>query len=246
MHSGINKMKPTFLLILIIALGLTACAQSENAKLEQSRQFEKKALELRLKKDFRGALREQLKAVELNPKNAKPLTILAGIYEEIGETENAPENLQKSKEVLEKAIKLNSNDAIARDMYSAVLDQTGDKQGALRERLEAAKLDPTNLTYLTNVGVQQNALNDNASARETYQKVLKKNPDFIYALYHFGVLEREEGNYEKSVDLLTRAIDAKATESDDEQFQETARERLEQVRQQLKDKPETGSNNHNP
>lgn len=229
-------MKSTFLPLLIVALGLTACAQSERAKVEQSRQFEKEALELRLKKDFRGALREQLKAVELSPKDSKRLTILAGIYEEIGETEAAPETLQKSKEVLEKAVKLNPNDAVARDMYSAVLDQTGDKQGALRERSEAAKLEPTNLTYLTNVGVQQNALNDNASARETYKKVLEKNPNFIYALYHFGVLEREDGNYKEAVDLPTRAIDAKATESDDEQFQETARTRLERVRQQLKDK----------
>lgn len=236
MRSGINKIRLTFLLVLIVALGLTACAQNEQAELEQSRQFERKALELRLKKDFRGALREQLKAVELNPKDSKPLTILAGIYEEIGEAENAPDNIQKSKDVLEKAIKLNSNDAVAHDMYSAVLDQTGDRQGALRERLQAARLEPTNLTYLTNVGVQQNVLNDNTSARETYKKILKKNPNFIYALYHFGVLEKEEGNFEKAIDLFTQAIDAKVIESDDEQFQETARKRLEQVRQQLKDK----------
>lgn len=236
MLSGIDNMKLTFLLMLIVALGLTACAQSENAKLEQSLQFEKKALELRLKKDFRGALREQLKAVELNPKDSKPLTILAGIYQEIHETENAPENLQMSKDVLEKAVKLNANDAVAHSMLADVLSQNGDKQKALAEWREAAKLEPTKIYYLTNVGVGQHLLDDNQSAKLTFQTILQKYPKHIYTLYRYAEVEVEEGNFNEAVDLFERAIGGESSEEGDEDFQQTARKRLGEVREKLKSK----------
>lgn len=68
MRFGINKIKLTLLLMLVVCF--TACAQSKQADVEQSRQFEKEAKDLRLKKDFRDALAKQLKAVELNLKNS--------------------------------------------------------------------------------------------------------------------------------------------------------------------------------
>lgn len=229
-------MKLTFLLMLIVALGLTACAQSEKAKIEQSRQFEKQALELRLRKNFRGALAEQLKAVDLNPQDSKPLTILAGIYQEIHETENVPEYFQKSKDVLEKAVKLNRKDAVAHSMLADVLSQNGDKQKALAERREAARLEPTRIYYLTNVGVEQHLLDDNNSAKATFQTILQKYPKHIYTLYRYAEVEAEEGNFNKAVDLFERAIDGEPSEDGDEDFQQTARKRLEEVREKLKSK----------
>lgn len=234
MHFGINNLKLTLLLMIIVSL--TACAQSQRAGIEQSRQLEKEAKELRLKKDFRGALAKQLKAVELNPKNSKPLTILAGIYMEISETENAPEYVQKSKNVLEKAIEFDPNNATAHEMLADALDRMGSEVDSLKEQQKAATIEPTNLRYLTNVGVRQNALNDNISARETYKRVLQKSPNFIYALYHFGALEKEEGNFDKSIDLFEKAVNAEPKEANDEYFQQTARKRLEEIREKLKTK----------
>lgn len=228
MRFGVNRMKSSFLLLLFVAFVFTACSQSEQSKIEQSRRFEKQALELRLKKDFRGALREQSKAVELN-EDAQGLTILAGIYQEINETENVPEYLQKSKEVLEKAVKLDPKDAVARDMFSAVLDQTGDERGALRERLEAAKLKPANLMYLTNVGVSQDSLGDTASAEATFQSVLQKNPDYIYALLHYGLLEVDKGNLDKARRLFIRAMEAPQNEELDASFAERAKNELRKM-----------------
>lgn len=233
---GTNRVRLTFLTMLIVALGLTTCAQSEKANLEQSRQLEKQALELRLKKDFRGALREQLKAVELNPKDSKPLTILAGIYQEIHETENVPEYFQKSKDVLEKAVELDRNDAVAHSMLADVLSRNGDKQKALAEWREAARLEPTRIYYLTNVGVGQHLLNDNTSAKATFQTILQKNPKHIYTLYRNAEVEAEEGNFNKAIDLFERAIDSEPIEDGDQDFQQTAKKRLDEVREKLKPK----------
>lgn len=202
---GTNKMRLTFLSMLIVVLGLTDCTQSENAKLEQSRQFEKKALELRLKKDFRGALREQLKAVELNG-DAQGLTILAGIYQEINETENVPEYFQKSKEVLKKAVKLDPNDAVAHSMLADVLSQTEDNQGAVEEQREAVRLDPNNARYYSNLGTYYGLLEDRKSEREQYEKALKIDINYPQAVYNLAILEKEEGNYDRAIELLKRSV----------------------------------------
>lgn len=55
------------LLLLTFALLLTnACGQSQADKTAKINEYEAKAKELRIKKDFRGALEYQQKAVKLN------------------------------------------------------------------------------------------------------------------------------------------------------------------------------------
>ena len=219
----------TMLVSIVLMLTNVACAQDEAARIKESRQHEAKALELRLKKDFRGALQEQLKAVELNPKDSKPLTILAGIYEEINENEKAPENLQKAKDVLEKAVELDSNDAVAHEMLGDVSDLTGNKEQALAKFKEAARLEPKNLRYLTNVAVMQNELNQIEEVRQTLRTVLAKDPNYIYALYQFGFVEEQEKNFVQAKEYYQTALKAQPKERDDAYFQEEAKKRLDNL-----------------
>lgn len=231
-----NKVKVVFFVLMLISFGNVSCAQSEEAKNEQSRQHQRKSNELRLQGKLEEAIIEQLKAVEITPNDLQAQSVLGSLYEQTARVKNKPEYIPKAKEALEKAIKIDPNDAVSHAIQADVLSQIKDKQGALRERLEAAKLEPANLKYLTDVGIQQNILGDNDSARITYRSVLQKNPNFIYALYHYAEVEAEDGNFDKAVDLFERAVNSEPSEADDEDFQQTARNRLTEVREKLKSK----------
>ncbi|MDQ3322075.1 MAG: tetratricopeptide repeat protein, partial [Acidobacteriota bacterium] len=166
--------------------------------------------------------------------DAQGLTILAGIYQEIHETENVPEYFQKSKDVLEKAVKLDPNDAVAHSMLADVLSQIGDKQGAIREQKEAVRLNPKNLNSLTTLGVWQHNANDVSAARKTYEEVLKINPNYIYALLRYGLLENEAGNVDNAKRLFIRATDAPRTEQLDESFAKRAKAELQKMDGEIK------------
>lgn len=237
MHFGVNnKVKIIFFLLMLVGFGSVSCAQSEEAKSEQSRQHQRKSNELRLKGNLEEAIAEQLKAVEVTPNDLQAQSVLGSLYEQTARLKNKPEYLLKAKEALEKAIKIDPNDAISHAIQADVLSQLKDKQGALKERINAAKLEPTNLKYVTDVGVQQNVLEDNISARTTYRSVLQKNPNFVYALYHFAELEAEEGNFDKAIELFERAIGGEPLEESDGDFQRTARKRLDEIREKIKSK----------
>lgn len=237
MRFGISKYRAKALCImlgLIINLSTASCAQSQAAKFAESQQLQEKSNTLRLQGDLDGALTEQLKAVAITPDDEQLLIVLASVYSEISREHNKPEYLQKAKETLEKAVKLYPNNAVAHDSLAAALLQLKDKQYSLKERQEAIRLDPTNLRYLTNVGVTQENLGDNESARKTYNLVLLKNVFYIYALYRSGELDNDEGNYETAVETFERALTAKPTELDDTDFQETIKRRLAEIKEQHK------------
>ena len=229
-NSWLQIVLQAMLVSILLMLTNAACAQSEAARIKESRQHEAKALELRQGGNLENALKEQQKAVELNPNDSKPLTILAGIARQISREQNKPEYLQQSKEALEKAITLNDKDAVAHEMLADVLDLSGDKERALAEQKEAARLEPQNLNYLTNVGLMQNELYQIEEARETYRSVLAKDPKFIYALYQFGVFEEQEGNVVRATEFYESALRAQPKESGDKLYQEDVQKRLGELK----------------
>ena len=231
---GINKLKLTILLMLIVSL--TACAQSDEARLKQSQQHQEKSNELRLQGNLEAAITEQLKAIEITPNDLQAQSVLGSLYNQTAREKNKPEYFRKAQESLEKAIKLDPNDAVSHSMLAKVLDQTGNKQGALREWREAARLEPTRLYYLTNIGVGEHLLNDNQSAKVTFQTILQKYPKHIYTLYRYAEVEAEDRNFDKAIDLFEKAINSEPSEAEDEDFQQTARKRLAEIREKLKPK----------
>lgn len=235
---GINNWRSMTLnfLLGLICLNIMACAQSEQAKSEQSQQHQERSNELRLQGNLEGAITEQLKAIEITPNDLQAQSVLGSLYNQTAREKNKPEYYKKAQEALEKAIKLDPNDAVSHSMLAKVLDQIGDKKRALVEWREAARLEPTKIYYLTNVGVGQHLLNDNQSAKTTFQTILQKYPKHIYTLYRYAEVEAEDGNFNKAIELFEKVINSEPSEADDEDFQQTARKRLEEVREKLKTK----------
>jgi Flp pilus assembly protein TadD len=201
-----NKVKIVFFLLILVGFGSVSCAQSEEAKSEQSRQYQRKSNELRLQGNLEEAITEQLKAVEITPNDLQAQSVLGSLYIQTAQEKNKPEYLQKAKEPLEKAIKINPNDAVAHNMLADALDQTGDKQGALRELQESVRLDPKNARYLNSLGAVYGLLGDTKKEREFYEKAIVADDSYSAAFYNLALLEKAEGNFDIAIGFFNRSI----------------------------------------
>lgn len=224
---GINKNKFTFLLILIISISLTACAQNDKAELEKSQQHQEKSNELRLQGNLEAAITEQLKAVELTPNDSQAQRVLGSLYKQTAREKNKPEYLPKSKETLEKAIQIEPNNPLGHSMLADVLTQTNDSQGAVREQKEAVRLDPNNTRYYTNLGTYYGLLEDKRLEREQYEKALKIDGDYAPAIYNLALLEKEEGNFAKALELLKRTLEL---ETESKETIKRAKEEIKEIK----------------
>jgi tetratricopeptide (TPR) repeat protein len=225
------ESKIVVLFLLCFCFFNSACAQSEKDKIKLHNEYANKASELRKQGNLDGAIQEQKKAVELFPDNADTLAVLAGMYMTLYEKDSSKDNLENAKQLLEKANKINPNDAVSHKMYSTTLELLGDKQGALREMEITVKLQPDNFDNLVNLGVIQKSLGDGKSARENFEKVLEKNPNYIYALYQYGEAELEDGNLEKAKSLFEKAVkQADKIEARDKDYMEQSKMELEKIK----------------
>ncbi len=228
-------VRSRFFLLFLFSFSLFnfACGQPEKQQPTEFNKHEAKAFELRQKGDLRGAIQEQTKAIELNPSYAQSLTVLAGMYVDLYEQNKSKENLEKAKELLTKALELDPNDAVGHDMLAGTLDRLGDKSGALRESEKVVRLLPNDLEGLTNLAINQNDNEQTNDATATLEKVLQKNPNYAYALYHYAELELEKNNRTKAIELFERG--SKATASDnknDTKYIEICRKRLQELNNQ--------------
>lgn len=227
MLSGVNsKLKLRFLVLMLISFGSISCAQSQETKLEQSLQYQRKSNELRLQGNLEAAIIEQSKAVELTPNNLQAQEVMGSLYIQTAREKNEPEYLPKAKEALEKAIKLDASDASTHSMLADVLAQTGDKQDAVKEQLKAVELAPNNARYLSNLGTYYGLIKDKKSEREQYYRALKIDDNYSPAIFNLALLEKEEGNYDKAIVLLKRAIELDAA---NEQSVNQSKEKIKEI-----------------
>ncbi len=225
MRLTVNKI--SFLFLILFCLFSFACGQTEAEKIKLHNEYVDKATVLRKQGDLQGAIEQQKKAVEIFPNNADTLAVLAGIYLDLYEKDSSKSNLENSKHLLERASKINPKNVVIREMYSTILELLGDKQGALREMKAAVELQPDNLDNRVNLAVIQKSLGKNESARENFEYVLQRNPNYIYALYHYGEAELEDGNIEKAKELFSKVVDLDETaESRDLNFVRDSKKRL--------------------
>ncbi len=223
--------KISFLFLILFCLFSFACGQTEAEKIKVHNQYVDKATVLRKQGDLQGAIEQQKKAVELFPNNADTLAVLAGMYINLHEENSSLENLEKAKELLLKASSIKPRDSVIHIMLAGVFDMMGNEKEALEHNKIAANLEPNNLQNLTNLGSAQNGVGNNDAARATFEKVLRKNPNYAYALYQYAELELETGNREKAIELFERGSKASATDNDDDtKYIEISRNRLEELR----------------
>lgn len=232
MRSGVNnKIKIVFFVLMLISFSNFSCAQSEQAKSEQSRQYQRKSNELRLQGNLEGAITEQLKAVEITPNDLQAQSVLGSLYIQAAREKNKPEYLQKSKKPLAEAIRIDPNYAVAHSMLADTLEQTGDKQGALRELQESVRLEPKNARYLNSLGAVYGLLGDTKKEREFYEKSMVADDNYSSPFYNLALLEKAEGNFDIAIGLLKRSIKLAA---EDKEAVNRANEKIREIEEQMK------------
>ncbi len=212
-----NRTTLVLLIALLLNLVTCACSQTKGGKLELAKQHKEKALNLRYEGDIQGAIKEQLKAVELDDKNVELLSNLAGFYLDANEVE-------KAKQTAEKVVKLDSNSAWGHFLQAESLLKSGETKGALSEYLKAFELQPQNAMFAVSVGALYSELDDKKNEKKYYVKALEINPNYTAAIYNLALLEEEEGNTEKAIYLYEKVLNL---EKEDKEMLRRAREKLE-------------------
>lgn len=229
-------------LFIVVAMALltvvsSACAQSKEqskeAKMKEIQAQVEKARDLRFKGDNEGALREQLKAVELDQNYDQTWLLLASVYMDL-------ERWNKAEEAVKKAIELNKNEPDTHQLYGSILERLGRKEESLVQRQEAVNLSPENPFYLVNLGLSFDLINNKEAARDSFLQALRVNPDYAYANYQLADLEADEGNLLRAIELFERTASLKPTNdyetSDDQYFIDDAKVRAAELKEKLKKK----------
>ena len=230
MLSGTDKLSRIILigLLCLLALSQIACGQS-SAQREQERvaqviKYEEAAKQFRENGNFQEALQEQKKAVELNPDDDESLKLLGGIYIELKQYEKAVKVLEKGKQI-------NPNNDAIRFELSWALEELGNQNKSLSELKEAVRLAPKNPMYLTNLGIAYGKIEDKELQEESYKKALAIDPDYLDAMYNLALLEAEQNNGKRAIELFKKFIEKS---SPDDKGIEIAKAKLKELEQSNK------------
>jgi tetratricopeptide (TPR) repeat protein len=221
MLSGTGN-KGLIILTALLIFFSSACSQvkvKEETKMDKVQEYTEKAREFRMKGDSQSALKEQLKAVEVNPNDDDSLMLLGGIYIEL-------KQYDKAVEVLQKSVKINSKNAWAFHSLSIALGELDKDKEALEASKKAVEIESANIEFLTFLGANYEEVKDSKLAKETYIKVLLIEPNHIPAMCYLGKLEAEDGNIKKALEIFEKAVNTSISEENDKVYVDLCRKEL--------------------
>ncbi len=147
------------------------------------------------------ALQRLKRGQELDPNYAPLYNVLAILYEQLGENDQARENFAR-------AIQLAPRDPYIRNAYGTFLCNQKDYAGA-EAAFQAAlenPLYPTPWVAHTNAGIGARPAGDLTRAEASFRQALSANADFGPALYQMAELSYAQGNLAGAKDYLARLM----------------------------------------
>lgn len=228
MRFGVESKR--MFLVLVVALFVmlgNACAQTKEEKMKQIKEHEEKARQFRYQGNLEGAVKEQQKAVDIDPNNVGSLVLLGSIYLE-------KKDWKKTVEILNKAAAIEPNDAVIHDMLGGALENLGNNQKSLEHTKKAVELEPENVRYLTNLGAAYSLIEDKTNERKSYEKALRIDPKYVDAIYGLALLEEEEGNIDKAIFLFNQVVQSK---TEDEEIIRRTKEKLNKLEKEKINNP---------
>lgn len=194
-------------LLLVVSIMLLSACASQKTKDPYDETNTQKAvisntslgLEYMNRGQYEVALNKLKKAVKEDPNYAPAQTVLAVLYERIGEKELAGKHYKKAYEAAPKDGDVNNN-------YGVYLCQSGEPDEAIRHFL-AALDDPfysSPSIALSNAGSCALKAGDYAKADEYLRRALKIEPGLPDALMNMSRLSFEQGDYLKARAFMQR------------------------------------------
>ncbi len=151
------------------------------------------------KGDLRGAEGAFERAVRLHPNDARALTALGQVQEQLGKS-------SESIETFRKVVGLDPNSADAHVNLGIALGDHSELVAALDESVKAIHLAPNSADAHFLRGRFLSDLGRPEAARDEFRKVLEIAPRFAEALYYWAALEGDEGDKIEQGNLLRRYL----------------------------------------
>ena len=160
-----------------------------------------RGLQLQKAGDMSGAEDAYLRALKLDPDNARINANLAVLYEGQGRFQLAERHLRN-------AINVEPDNASARNNLGVVLYRMGNLDGALIEFKRALALDPEQLDAYTNKGLIFMRWGRYEDARRAFAQVLVADPENALAHYNLGLVYEELQMWDQAIDSYYRFLDS--------------------------------------
>jgi tetratricopeptide (TPR) repeat protein len=158
-----------------------------------------RGIALAQKGDFKKAEEAFERAVAFHPNDARALTALGEVQEQLGK-------LPESIETFRKVIELDPRSADAHENLAIALGDRSDLADALQESSLATQLAPRSASAHFLRGRLLSDLGKYEEARDEFRKTLDIAPEYAEALHYWAALEGDEGNTEIQGNLLKRYV----------------------------------------
>jgi tetratricopeptide (TPR) repeat protein len=188
-------------LVLVLFSGSLSRSQ-ETRQQKDDRSFSpelQRGIALAQEGDFKNAEEVFEQAVALHPGDARALTALGQVQEQLGK-------LPESIETFRKVIELDPRSADAHENLGIALGDRSDFAAALKESSVAIRLAPSSASAHFLRGRLLGDLGKHEEARVEFRKVLDLAPEYAQALYYWAALEGDEGNLVMQGNLLKRYL----------------------------------------
>ncbi len=148
-----------------------------------------------LKNDISSAIHYAQKSLEYNPDMLPAYILLGQLYANNFEKE-------KSMECFEKAEQRNLSTSYFYLEWGKVLEKFSDYDTAKLKLLKAAEMDKDNLEITANLGLCCVTRKEYDEAGPFLEKVLEKEPDNLVVKQALGIINYENNNVEKAIELF--------------------------------------------
>ncbi|MBO6291172.1 MAG: tetratricopeptide repeat protein [Selenomonas sp.] len=201
-------------------------------------QWNEKGIERYNRKDYQGAIEYYRKAIELDPKYARPWNNMGIAYGKLGDYNKEIEYCRKAIELdpkyaspwnnmgyayghlgdynkeiecYRKAIELDPKDAYPWNNMGHAYWELGDYNKAIECCRKAIELDPTLASPWNNMGYAYGSLGDYNKEIECCRKAIELDPTFAYPWNNMGLAYRNLGDYNKAIECYRKAIELDPT-----------------------------------
>ena len=170
-----------------------------NKKKQSLKEIFVEALEYYKKKDFKTAEIYCYKILSIDPNHFDSISLLANIFA-------VSRNFSKSKELLEKAVKIQpENTTILNNLGTACRElQDIEKAMFFYQKVLSINSNHTNANY--NLGLIFFGLKELKRAKEYLEKTVKIQPNYAFAHYSLGNLQKELKELEQAKESYLQAI----------------------------------------
>jgi serine/threonine protein kinase/tetratricopeptide (TPR) repeat protein len=151
------------------------------------------------------AIEKYKQAVDLDPRYAAAYAKLGVAYCRLAAVLHDPAALDLARRNCETSLALNPNLVDSHAAMAAVLQQTGDNQGAFKEFGKALALDPSDPKTLVWQAQLYSKLNRWQDAERTLRRVLAVRPNYWIAYNELGFAFNSQGKYSDAIEQFKSA-----------------------------------------